>query len=266
MKTLPCKIIVLLTMLIASPALAEIPDLTPLNYELRYDVSWNGMTLGRIRVTVHEDAFGYNMLIDTKTKGMASLFSDERSIAQVKGRFDEEFGYTAQTYESRQLGKGGRTTTLTYDTEGKLKNRVRTRDDDPAWRPPVPVAQANSATDPMTAFFRLRQTMHDHFLSNQRDTAIRTYEGARLAEFTFRVISRARVEVNDRYYDAINVVPTRRPIIGYTPKELKKYKKKGDPTVHVYFSADGKFIPLMAEANLAFGSITATLSEIKEIK
>ena len=250
-----------LALLFTPPALAAVPSLEPMNYAVRYDVYWNNIPLGRVRITTHEDSFGYEVTVDTKTRGILALFDKQTSTASARGRVEEN-GYIPVEYRSRSADSdGARSTTLQYDSEGGLKSRARTPDDDPNWRKPVPTEQADTATDPITGFLRLRRAMHANIARDLRETHQRTYEGARLAEFTFTVISRARTEVMEEYHDSINIVPTRMPIAGYTPKEQKKFAEKGDPTVHVYFSADGRFIPLMAEAALPFGSLSARLTE-----
>lgn len=265
-KIRSCKIALVLSLLAGSmPAFAEVPALTPLNYEMRYNVAWNGLPIGRVRITAKQDGFGYSMVVDTKTRGMVDMFSGEHALAQVKGRVDESLGFIPQLYDSRSLSKkDGRTTTITYDGEGKIKERKRTPPDGDS-RPVVALDEANTATDPITAFFVLREKMHGNIARNQRETVIRTYEGARLAEFTFKVISRARVEVGGEYVNAINVVPKRLPLNGYKEKELKKYRA-GDPTVHLYMSADERFVPLQASVDLSFGEITAELVDITPIE
>ncbi len=247
--------------LLAAPlAHAQVPELEPMHYTVRYDVYWNGLPLGRIRMTVHEDQFGYGMEIDTKTRGLADIFAESTSTASVKG-IRREGQYIPLKYSSTsQSDKEPRRTTITYDEEGKIRKRTRTPQDDPAWRPIVPLAEANEATDPITAFFTLRQRLRDAMAANERSTSVKTYEGARYAGFTFKVISPASLQIMKKSVRAINTVPTRQPINGYTPKEWKKYKK-GDPVVHVYFSADARFIPLLAEAALPIGTLKMQLTE-----
>lgn len=260
-----CKIGLFIALLIAGqPAAAQVPALIPLNHTLRYDVSWNGLALGRIRIEVGQDGFGYHVTVDTKTRGVMNVFGREHTVAQVKGRIGDTERFIPQRYESRSLAKeDGRTTVITYDEHGSIATRTRTPADG-ASRPTVPLDQANTATDPITAFLLLREKMHANMARNQRETSLRTYEGARLADFTFKVISRARIELNGEYVNAINTVPTRTPIAGYKEKELKKHRE-GDPTVHVFFSADERFIPLQAKVSLMLGTITANLAEIEAI-
>ncbi len=133
--------------------------------------------------------------------------------------------------------------------------------DDPGWRPPVPLEQTVGAYDPVTVGFVARHLIHDHMEQNIRESQLRTYEGARLADFTLTVVSPADVEALGGYQHAINTVVARHPITGYTPKELKRYNA-GDPVVHVYFSADSKLLPIRIETRLKFGTVTAELKKI----
>ena len=255
-----------LALSVAPPAFAAVPDLEPLNYAVRYDVYWNSIPLGRLRINTHEDKFGYSLDVDTKTRGLANLFDKQTSTVKTRGRMADGEYMPIDYHSTSTDGDGSRVTVLKYDEEGTLKSRSRTPDDDPDWRKPVPEEQADTATDPITAFFRIRRAMHDNIARNVPVTIQRTYEGARLAEFEFKVVSRARTEAMENYTDTINIVPRRTPIAGYTPKEQKRFKEKGDPTVHMYFSADGKFIPVAIDVGLPFGTLTAKLTEITKTK
>lgn len=237
---------------------AEVPTLAPLNLHAQYTIRWGGITIGRVNVESTEDDFGYHLSIDTKTKGLTRLISDEKTVSEVKGHFSPTGDYLPLTYSSNRNKADAGFTKLTWDAEGKLAKREREPDDDPTWRPPVSTELANTATDTISAGLALRKKMHDHMAKDIRETTVRSYDGARLAELTFKVVSKARVEVDNDYYDAINVVVTRKPILGYTPKELKKFEA-GDPVIHLYFSADEKMIPLKATAAIAYGEISASL-------
>lgn len=255
----------LLALMVAGPATAEVPVLTPFNYKLKYDVTWNNLPIGRVRMTVTEDDYKYKMVVDTKTRGIVRMFDPTVSIITTNGRFKDDKA-VPQRYESKSTDEDStKTTTVTYNADGNIKTRIRKPADDPAARPVVPLSEADTGTDPLTGMYQLRRDLRDNMERNARDTVMRTYDGARLADFTFRVVSRARVKVDGKYYDAINTVMTRKPIAGYKAKELKKYRE-GDPTIHVYFSADERLLPLQADINLSFGAITATLTDIENAK
>jgi hypothetical protein len=245
-------------MLLAAPARAAVPDFTPLNLTAHYTVAWNGIPIGRINMTASEDALGYRMVVDTKTHGLAALFNDVRSVTQAEGH-KEGASYIPRRYDIRPQGNDDiRHTTVTYDAQGQIATRERAPAEDPSWRPVVPLVDADAATDPITASFAARGKLHDAMAQNNREMTLKTYDGARLAEMHFTVVSPARVEVMGEYVDAINTIVARQPIAGYTPKEIKKYKK-GDPTIHLYFSADAKFIPLRATVDTVCGELSATL-------
>ncbi len=247
--------------LLATVAHAEVPTLEPLNYSLRYDVDWSGLPIGRIRVKFVEDQFGYRMTVDTKTGGIARLFSSEKSVAKVEGR---RIGgsYVPTSYSSSNRGDSVRTTSITYDEYGHIVALDRKPMDKPSRRAPVSREDANTATDPVTAFFTLRHQLHAAMKVNQREASTRTYEGARLAEMKIRVVSPAKVEVRGKHEQAINTLITRKLINGYTEKEKKKYAE-GDPPIHIFFSADGRFMPLKISIGLPMGQVSAVLAEIK---
>lgn len=250
----------------AAPATAQAPELVPFNFALKYDVTWNNLPIGRIRITTTETEYRYTMQVDTKTRGIVRLFDSTKSLLKSEGRFTTETRNDPkplpQTYESRSTDDDStKLTTVRYNLQGEIMKRTRVPADDPANRPPVPLEQANDAVDPLTAMYMARQMLRDNIARNIRETTVRTYDGARLADFTFTVVSRAQLKIMDKHVNAINIVLKRKPIAGYKEKELKKFRE-GDPTIHVYFSADEKFIPLQADIDLRFGAISAKLASM----
>ncbi len=248
---------------------AQVPELAPLVLKTRYDVTLGGINVGRIRITVREDDFRYHMLIDTKSRGLVDMFSPLQSIATVEGHRTPEGEYQANLYKSKADKDGDendRRVLIQYDADGTIVKRERVPGDDPAWRPVVPLDQASFADDPMTGFFVHRAALRNAMARNQREAVARTYDGARLADLTLKVVSRARIEIMGNFTDAINTVLTRQPINGYTPKELKKFGD-GDPIVHIYFSADARMIPLMATVRVPYlGELKAVMVEYETLK
>lgn len=254
----------------ASPATAQVPELAPFNFTLKYDVTWNGLPIGRIGIVTTESDYRYTMAVDTKTRGIVRLFDGTKSVIKTEGRYIEKDGRedvpSPQSYESRASDSDRtKTTTVRYSMQGEILKRERKPADDPLNRPVVPLEKANQAVDPLTAMYIARRMLRDNIERNIRETTVRSYDGARLADFTFKVISRASLEVMGESTNAINMVLKRTPIDGYKKKELKKYNE-GDPVIHVYFSADERFIPVAADVKLKFGTISATLTSIRATK
>ncbi len=250
-----------LCMMAAAGAQAGEP-IKDMNFKGKYEITWSGITLGRIYITAEEDANHYQMSIDTKTKGIGALISDAKQIVEVKGSV-KDGGYVPAFYESRpQKDPDEDVVTLTYDEKGDLKTRARKKDDDPSWRPPVPTAEANTARDPITAAFMLRRTLYEAVATDKHEVSTRTYDGMRLAEMKLIRSVDARVAIMHKYRDCVNVAVRRIPINGYTPKELKKYNK-GDPEIRIYFSKDAAFLPVRASAKTTIGELSMTLVELK---
>ncbi len=257
-----CKIgIALLSLCLAAPVFAAAEPLKPFNLTGRYNIAWSGITLGRIILTVREDGASYAMSVDTKTRGIGAMISDEKRIVSAEGTKNEAADYIPVRYHSAPQKKAeGDIVTLTYDAKGDIAKRERKDPDDPSWRPLPSNEEINTARDPITAAFILRQKLY-----SQRDTAdtnvvTRSYDGLRLAEMRFIRTLNAKVEVMGHYVDTVRVAVKRAPINGYTAKELKKYKK-GDPEIHVYFSNDADFLPVRATARAGIGELSMTLIE-----
>lgn len=256
---------ILICFFMANTAMAAEAPLKPLNINAKYTIAFNGITIGRIRFVAQEDAKSYSITLDTKTHGIGSIFSNEKRIAKAEGRRTADGQYLPDRYDSRPQDDDttDRHTTLIYDATGKIKTRERVPDDDPSWRPVVTSEEINKATDSTTAGLVLRQRLYQAIAKGQTEATVRTYDGARLADFRFSVIKpEARVQVMGNYQPAINTLVTRQPINGYTPKELKKFKA-GDPEMHLYFSDDEQFLPLHVSIDTSFGQLSATLAELK---
>jgi Protein of unknown function (DUF3108) len=254
------SIAVLFASLVAPAAWAQQAPLSPFNLNGRYKVAWSGITLGRINLIAAEDATSYSMSIDTKTRGVGAIIGDEARLIIARGSKAVDGTYIPAAYESKPQ-KNEETEDvikLTYDAKGDIVNRLRTKDDDPAWRPPVPFAKVNTARDPVTGAFMLRRALYALVPSTQNEVATKTYDGLRMATMKMTRAANAKVEVMGEYKDSINVAITRTPIDGYTPKELKKFKK-GDPEIRVYFSNDAAFLPVRATAKTLVGELSMTL-------
>ena len=238
------------------------PPLVPLVVHAQYLVAWNGITIGRINMDVQEDATQYALTVDTKTHGIGLLFKTERRIAEANGTV-ENGHYIPNHFESRPQGKDeGVRNTILYDATGAIQSREQVPPDDPNWRPTVPIAQANTATDPVSAGLILRRKLYEAMAKGTHEVAIKTYDGSRLAEMHFVALQpTARVEMLDSYTDAVDTVVTRQPITGYTPKEMKKYNA-GDPVIHLYFTANPQFIPIRTTVSMPIGELSVSLVEM----
>lgn len=258
------KILAAVATLLCSAAHAQVPTLEPLNFKAKYDVALSGIGIGRIRVEVQEDAFSYRMVVDTKTSGIAKLFSREKSLAKIEGK-KRNGAYFPLSYSSTNIRSDDKITRtiIAYDENADIKTYERTPLDDPKWRPVVPREQANSAYDPMTGFLVARSKLRDAMVKNERNATVRTYDGARLAKLSIDVIDSTRIQKMDEFVKVINTSVMREPITGYTPKEWKKFKE-GDPSIHLYLSADGQLFPVQISVALPFGTLTAKLAEMGE--
>ena len=247
------------TIILALIALAAPAHATPtLPENLYYSISWNGLSLGRIRVTSSETATTYSMLVDTKSKGVAATFSPFRTLAEVQGT-KTNGTYLPTRYHSRseKSDEGGdHSTLITYDTKGAITERTLVPPNtDPAWRPIVPLKKAQTATDPITALIAMRARLSTNASQGVTDTIMRSYDGKRLAELKATIIEDD--EAADRSTPVIVTRITRNPIDGYTQKELKKHAE-GDPDFIVWFTNDQHLMPERLELQLMLGTIVAT--------
>jgi hypothetical protein len=252
---------VLACTMLSMAAHAEPAAMKPLSFKGRYSIAWSGIPLGRVLIEAKEDASSYSMSIDTKTRGIGSLITDAAQVVAVEGKITPDGTYLPSKYFSRPHKKDNLDfVKLSYDAAGKITKRERGNDDDPAWRPPVPFEKVNTGSDPVTGAFSLRRKLHAVLANPSAKVSTNTYDGMRLAEMSLIRGADARVAIMDAYMDTVNVAITRKPMDGYTPKELKKYNK-GDPEIRLYFSNDADFLPVRATAKVPLGELSMTLVE-----
>jgi hypothetical protein len=240
---------------------AEPPQLELLKGEYKYRISWNGIKIGRVSLFFEETPEHYRVLVDTKTSGIVRMFHPLKSTTigegrKIEGRYVPEFYHANSDSDD---GKG-RTAKLYFDPEGNVERREVNPLDDPNWRPVVPLSELTGALDPVSTFFVMRQEISANIVRDIRTTRVHVYDGRRLAEISVRAVNAGTKRIHDKVTPMLNTVITRKPINGYTPKELKKFEA-GDPVLHLYFSRDNRFVPIAAEAYLRFGTIAATLEE-----
>lgn len=243
-----------------TPAFAA-PVMEPFPKLMKYRIAWNNIKIGRVIIEANQTPYSYRMSIDTKTTGMLKMFSPLKSVTWASGRLYEG-QIIPQKYNSRSSSDegNGRSSELLYDEEGTLAQRTTIPVDDPSWRPEVPMDEARKAFDPITAYFIVRAMLYNNVNRGIKDTYIKTYDGRRLAEFQFKAVNNGTRLRDDKVVPVINTVAFRKPINGYTPKELKRYEE-GDPKVHIYFSADKRFLPIEFEIYHWSGKISASLEE-----
>lgn len=235
------------------------PELELLQGEYKYRITWNGIKIGRVSLFFNETPENYRVLVDTKTSGILRMFHPLRSTTigegrKIEGRYVPEFYHANSDSDD---GKGRRAK-IYFDPDGNVDRREVTPLDDPSWRPIVPLSELVGASDPINAFFVMRQEISINIVQDIRTTRIHVYDGRRLAEISVRAINAGTKLIHKKITPMLNTVINRKPINGYTPKELKKFEA-GDPILHLYFSRDNRFVPIAAEAYLRFGTIAATL-------
>lgn len=255
--------LLILTLSYQTPALAQANNVTlePLNISVRYNIYWNGLPIGRVRINTEETSSRYRVSFDIKTRGIVEMFSPMRSFTVAEGIKNVRGDYIPTSYRAETVDDGKtKTTTISYDSEGTVIGRERTPPEDESNRPMVPLDHLVDAQDGISAFMTLRKRALENIKRQQKETSVRVYDGRRLGEYTLKVVNPGTKMIHDRIVGMINTVIRRNPIEGYSEKELKKFDK-GDPTVYIYFSQNGIFLPLGIEAQAMFGMIRVLIDE-----
>ena len=190
-----------------------------------------------------------------------------KSVAEVQGIIDARHRYIHRLYsstEDKNEKKSGLNQRIVYNKNGIITKQTREPRDDVNWRPLVPVADANTATDPISAFYILRKKLALMRTNNQSQTEVRTYDGARLATMRLTMIGCTQIDIMDAPMNVIDTRIERLPMAGYTPKEWKKFHA-GDPEIHIYFSDDARLMPVLFTISLALGDLRIELGEVNPL-
>jgi Protein of unknown function (DUF3108) len=254
-----CIVCIVLCLFVHPERLLASPTKVALPSNLYYRISWNGLSLGRIRVSAGETDTHYQLMVDAKSRGVASLFSPFHTVIETQGIVRKDGSvrrYIPQNFliTSQKNDKNPPDSThITYDDNGHIRERMlNPPNNDPAWRPIVPIEKASTGTDPLTCILTLRQQLLD---SSPPPHTLISYDGNRLATLIATPLSQTVKE-------QIALRIERKPIDGYTPKEWKKYRA-GDPPITVWFSAKHTMMPERIELALPLGIIRADQVEEK---
>lgn len=254
------KSLLLCLCLAASPSLGQdLPPLSPFKLNGSYQFTWNSIPFGKISFDGYQSNPGYEATASLKVTGLARLFSSHKSTSSVKGE-GLDFPKAQRLFEldGEKRGKPD-DVRLTYAQGGTLETIYMDDTHDLSYRPEVPEALRNGISDPLTFVFESRKRLHEAVETGQTTVVVRAFDGKRLAEATYTILGDYMVKWQGKEVPAIKVGMIRKPIEGYTEKELKKIKSRESGTAYLYFTPDSAFIPLIATYEFGLGTLKAEL-------
>lgn len=232
---------------VSGPSQSEIT--IPLREEASYKIYWNGVRAGKLWLYWEEDATRYTARMQLKTSGLVRIFSKQLRTASVEGtrKCDgKTCVYTPVKAEwNVQYRHKSRHVMLEYGPEGVMTASTVTPPDNRATRPDVDQRDKNRSLDALTA----TQRLYFGALRGEGKIVIPVYDGRRFTEFMFDFVDKEK-----RLYAA-----TRKPVSGYTAKELKEAQEE-DPPVWLQVVPNRR-LPVAALAKTGLGALRITESK-----
>lgn len=237
-------------LILAFPALAA--DEPPFNLKGFYEFRFSAVPIGRMGIEAEQDSSAYAMTIDITTVGVARLFTKHSSHTTVTGTGDDI------AYQTNYRTKDKKKSVKMAQKNGEFTAENVQPPDNRAVRPAVPPEMKKGAFDPLSLNLALRAGVWDALPSENKHFSVNVYDGRRLTQVDATVADKKIIRLDGRKVPAIRVAVRRKPLAGFTQSELTDIDPK-EPTLWIYYSDDGRLIPLHLEMGFLFGKLTATL-------
>lgn len=255
-----CNIPLMLFFLLAYPAWAGDP-LIPLQFKGTYALSFAGILFGKMNIEVEQEPGYFRMSSDVASTGIVAVFASHSSKTTVTGK-GKNFSYTTRSYQTKsQTRKKKRDIALEY-RGGKYVMEKVVPPDNRETRKEVPGKLKNDAYDPLSVIVEIRKRIIELRRTGKDvgsiDFPIKLYDGRRLTQADVSVHETQQVSVGAASVPVLHVSVKRKPVAGFTDKELKQYDPN-EPPLNLYFSEDETFLPIALSIPFTFGAVTATL-------
>jgi len=237
----------------AHPGMAA--ELKPLQFGGLYELSFSGLRFGKLGVELKDGGKTFEGGNDVTFTGIVRVFVQHESHTTVKGTRPSAGN---AEYESRYRTKGKPRRVYMVYRGGELKEHEVEPPENPAKRPPPTAEMLKGTFDPLTFLFRMREELHAAMNAGTKEFSMEVFDGRRLYEAQFTVKEKEIIRVRDRKLASIEVGLRRKPLAGFTGKELGEIDPD-EPEVRVWFSDDASLIPLVLEVTPWYGTLRAEL-------
>lgn len=204
-----------------------------LRFEGDYVFSWSGIRIGKLHLEMNQDDSDYQIESSLKTSGIVAMFSDHKSLTQVKGKSRGE-RFQPRIYRSNYFsGNKDKLIALEYDEKGKV---VEEEISPPkrASRPEVPEELKIGASDSLTAIFSMREQIKAALTKGETEMTVPVFDGKRRFDLHARIIKPSTsLKLNGKNIPAVKLGLRRTPVAGFKEKELKKLAK-GEPELEFF--------------------------------
>jgi hypothetical protein len=230
--------------------------LTPASFSGQYGLYLSGLPIGTMKAGVDVRKDGYDITAAVRTSGLVGMIARHRSDSSAVAsgtnidRMNVTYLVDAQTRNKKRQIK-------LVKKAGKVTEEAINPPENRASRPEVAASMKHGTFDAISIVVKLRSLIEDWKKNGDDTTTIRLYDGRRLTDARVRILGEKKLaKYGDQGVIALTV--KRRPVAGFTQKELSQYRPD-EPALTIYFSNDDKLIPLHLELPFTFGVLTAEL-------
>lgn len=228
--------------------------LPPVNYKAIYRFSGAGIEFGRIGMEVQENGKTVSATADIMTSGLMRMLVKHSSHSTLN--MTNGSGVYESNYKTRKKARYVKMVVK----NGVIVEETRVPSDPPDKRPPVPDELKKNAHTPLGFMLAMREATFNALQSGTPEYTLYFYDGRRLTQADFVLKGRQTFTLDGKKTPAIVVVGKRKPLAGFSKSELDK-ADPNEPSLTIYYSDDGRFIPLHMQAPLMIGTLAATLTK-----
>jgi hypothetical protein len=266
MKTAHCKIWHKITILCVSlwltlPSFVQAQEsFTPaIEFKGQYIFAYDGIGFGKMGIEASQTARHYAITSDVASTGIINLFTTHTSHTTVEG-IGKDFNYPAIVYETHYQTKKKPRYVKIVHAGGIITEETALPPDAPQKRPPVPAGLKKDATDPLSFLLTMRQALHEAQTAGHTCFQITLYDGRRLTGVDFTIIGKKPIRYQGKNITALEIDARRKQLAGFTQSETDSFDPK-EATLRIYFSDDDRLVPILLQANVFFGTLSATLTK-----
>lgn len=230
--------------------------LMPANFSGQYGLYLSGLPIGTMKAAVDVKENSYDITASVRTSGLVGMIARHRSDSSAKGK-GTDIDRMDVTYLVDSQTRNKKRTIKLVKKAGKVTEEAINPPENRASRPEVASAMKDGTFDAISIVLKLRSLIEAWKKTGDDTAIIRLYDGRRLTDARVRILGEKKL----RKYGENGVIALsvkRRPVAGFTQKELSQYRPD-EPALTIYFSNDDKLIPLHLELPFTFGVLTAEM-------
>ncbi len=224
-----------------------------------YKVYWTGVHIADLVVEVKDGS------MDTVIESYGIVKKISKYASRTSSKFSFENGkYIPKSFYTQfQQRNGGKKINIVYNSSGIIEAESVTPPDKRGKRPAVKNEMKVDTVDPLTAVMVAHAKIKESLKQNIKNFSFNMYDGRRLAQLDFTIGGRMHRNINGKSYNVVMVTFVRKPIAGFTNKELSRMKEE-EPVFTIYLNDDKYLMPIKADAEAPLGK--AILIMEKECK